>query len=136
MLHIPGGDGLELKHRRAAEDSVEHAEIGVLGRGGDERDAPVLYKLQQRLLLLFVEILYLVEIEKHAAGGEEGVKLIDDLFYIGDARGRRVELAQRAVGALGDDARDGGLARPGGAVEYHVWYLAALDDAAEHTVFA
>lgn len=45
LLHILGGDGLELKHRRSAENSVEHAEIGVLCCGGDERDAPVLNKL-------------------------------------------------------------------------------------------
>ena len=117
----------------SAQNRVEHAEIRVLGRGGDERDAPVLDEFQQRLLLLFVEILDLIEIQQHAAGGEHGVQLRDYLLDVGDTGGRRVELAQTAVSALGDDARDGGFPRAGGAVEYHVWYLPALDDTPQHT---
>ena len=129
-------NGLELEHRRAAEDSAEHAEIGVFRRRGDERDAPVLDKLQQRLLLLFVEILDLVKIQQHSAGSQQRVKLGDDLFYVGKPGGRCVQLAQGAVGFFRDDARNGGLARARGAVEDHVRDAAAFDDAAQQAALA
>ena len=127
-------DGLELKHRGAAENGVKHAEIGVFRGGGDEGDPPVLDKFQQGLLLFFVEILDLVQIEQHAAGGQHGVKLGDDLLDVGNAGGGGVELSQGAVGALGDNAGHGGLAGAGGAVEDHVGDLPALHNAAQHPV--
>ena len=136
LLHILGGDGLELKHRRSAENSVEHAEIGVFRRRGDERDAPVLDKFQQRLLLLFIEILDLVEIQQHAAGSQQCVKLGDDLFYVGKSGGRCVQFAQGAVGFFCDDARNGSLARARGTVENHVRDAAAFNDAAQQAALA
>ena len=59
---VLGRNGLELKDGRAAQNRVEHREVGVFGRGGDERDAPVLDEFQKGLLLLFVEVLDLVEV--------------------------------------------------------------------------
>ena len=86
--------------------------------------------------MFLVEILYLVQVQQHASRGEEGVQLVDYLFDVGDAGGGGVELAQRAVGALGDYPGHGGLAGAGGAVEYHVGYLAAVHYAPEHAVFS
>ena len=63
LFYIFGRDSLELKHRRAAEDRVENSEIGVFGGGGNQRDAPVLNKLQEGLLLFLIEILDLVQIQ-------------------------------------------------------------------------
>ena len=79
------------------------------------------------MLLLFVEILYLVEVQQHAAGGQQRVELGDDLLYIGKPGGRRVQLAQGAVRFFGDNACDGGLSRARRTVEYHVGYAAAFD---------
>ena len=79
---LGGGYGLELEHGAAGEQRVIDVEKRVLGGGGDERDAAVLYELEEALLLLFVEVLYLVEVEQHAAGREQGVELGDDVLYI------------------------------------------------------
>ena len=79
---LGGGHGLELEHGAAREQGVVDVEIGVLGGGGDERYAAVLDELEEALLLLFVEVLYLVEVEQHAAGGEHGVELGDDGLYV------------------------------------------------------
>ena len=135
-LYILGRDGLELEDGRTAEDGVEDGEVGVFGGGGDERDASVLDKLQKGLLLLFIEILDLVEVQKHAARCEEGVQLVDDLLDVGDARGGGVELSEGAVGALRDDAGYCCFARARGAVEDHVRDLPALHDAAQKPALA
>ena len=65
-LHVARGDRLELKHRAAREDGVVYIEVRVLRCGRNERDRAVLDKLQQALLLLFIEVLDLVEIQKNA----------------------------------------------------------------------
>ena len=85
-LDLVCGDMLELEHCRAAQNCVEHAEIGVFRRGCDERYPAVLDELQQRLLLLFVEVLYLVKIQQHAARGKERVEL---RYYRLDIRNTR-----------------------------------------------
>ena len=71
------------------------------------------YELKKALLLLFVEILDLVQINQRAIGGEEGVQLVDDGLDIRDARSRGVQVIQLAVGLLYDDGRDRGLAHAG-----------------------
>ena len=136
LFYILRRNGLEFKHRGAAEDRVENSEIGVFSGGGNQRDAPVLNKLQEGLLLFLIKILDLVQIQKDAAGGEKGVQLIDDLLDIGDASRGGVELSERAVRALGDDAGDRSLARTRGAVEDHIRDLAAVHDAAQKPALA
>ena len=63
LLHIRRLHRLELEHRRAAEYRVVHVKIRVFGGGGNEGDPPVLNMFQQALLLLFVEILDLVQVQ-------------------------------------------------------------------------
>ena len=135
-LHVPRLDGLELKHRAAAQDRVVDVKIGVLGRGGDQRHLAGLDEFQQALLLLFVEILDLVQIHERAVRRKEGVQLVDDRLDIRDARGGGVEVVQLAVGLLCDDGRDRGLAHAGRAVKNQVRDVAALDHAAQQAVFA
>ena len=136
LFHLGGRHLLELKHRAAAEHRVIDIEIRVFRRGGDDRDAAVLHELQQRLLLLFVKILDLIEIQQHAAGREHGIELGNDIANVRNARGRGVQAAQGAVRAGRDDARDRGLAGAGRAVKHHVRDLPGLYDAAEHPVRA
>ena len=92
--------------------------------------------LQQRLLLLLVEILYLVQIEQHAVGGQHGIKAVYNGLDVAYPGGSGVELMQAALCLFSYDIGHGGLAHAGWAVEYHIRYLAAFDDAAQHTVFA
>ena len=125
---------LELEHRAAAEHCVVDVEIRVFRRGGDDRDAAVLHEFEQRLLLLFVEILDLVKIQQHAAGREHGVELRDDIADVRNARSRCVQAAQGAVRAGSDDARDRGLSGAGRAVKHHIRDLAGRNDAPEHPV--
>ena len=136
FAHVGRGEGAELEHCASAEDGVEHAEIRVLRGGGDEGDAAVFDEIEEGLLLLLVEVLDLVQIEQHALRREEGIELVDDGLYIRDAGGGGVQAAQRPVRPLGDDPRDGGLARAGGSVEDHIGYASAVRDAAQHTVRA
>ena len=136
LLRLLGGDGLELKDRGAAQNGVEHAEIGVFRGGSDQRDASVFNEFQQRLLLFFVEILDLVQIQQHTSGGQQRIQLVDDALDVRDSGGGGVELAQAPVGSLGDDARHRGLSGAGGAVKNHIGDLAALHDAAQQTVGA
>ena len=83
--------------------------------------------LKQRLLLLFVEILYLVEKEQNTVAGNEGVELGDYLLDIARARRRAVQAHEVAVGLLCDYARQSGLADTGRAVKDHVRQLAGFD---------
>ena len=122
----------ELKHGGAGEDRVVDIEIGVLGGGGDQRDLSIFDEFQQRLLLLFGEILDLVEIQQRAARRQEGVELADNLLDIGQAGRRGVQLIQRPLG-LGCNR---GFPRAGRAVKDQVRDIAGLHDPAQKPLFA
>ena len=131
-----GGDGLELKDRAPAEEGGVDVEIGVLRGGGDEGDGPVLHKLQEGLLLLLVEVLDLVQVQQHAAGGHHGPHIPDDVLDVLEGGGGGVELVEGAVGPLGNDVGDGGLPGTGGAVEDHVGVGPLLNEPAQQGVGA
>ena len=131
-----GGDGLELKDRAPAEEGGVDVEIGVLRGGGDEGDGPVLHKLQEGLLLLFVEVLDLVQVQQHAAGGHHGPHIPDDVLDVLEGGGGGVELVEGAVGSLGDDVGDGSLPGTGGAVEDHIGVGPLLNEPAQQGVGA
>ena len=54
----------KFKNGRTAEYGTVNIKIRVLSGGGDQGDPPVFDMLQQGLLLLFIEILDLVEIQE------------------------------------------------------------------------
>ena len=66
------------KDSTAREHSVVYIEVGVFGGGGDQRDGAVLDELEKALLLLFVEVLDLVEVEQDAVGRHQRADLVDD----------------------------------------------------------
>ena len=66
--HICRGDGFELKHRAPAEHCRINIKIRVLRGAGDQGDLAVFYVFQQGLLLAFVKILDLVQIQQYAVG--------------------------------------------------------------------
>ena len=128
--------GLELKDRGARQNGVIDIEIRVFRRGRDQRDLAVFDVFQQRLLLLFVEILDLVEIQQHAVRREERVQLGVDLLNVGGGRRGCVELAQLPLCFLRDQVRDRCLARAGRPVEDEIRHASGFDDTAQQAVFA
>ena len=128
--------GLEFKHRRARQDSIIDIEIRIFRRGRNERDLAVFDVFQQRLLLLFVEILDLVQIQQHAVRREKRVELGVDLLDVGRGRGRRVELAQLSLCFLCNQVRNRRLARAGGPIKNHIRHSAAFNDPAQQPVFS
>ena len=126
--YLLGLDGLELKDRGTAENRVIYIKIRILGGGCDQRDAAVFDILEQRLLLLLVEILDLVEIEQDAVEPFKGIELCDDRLDIGSGSGGAVELFEGFVCLFRDIGRERRLADARGTVEYQIGNRAALDD--------
>ena len=110
----------ELKHRRPAQNRPEHAEIRVLGSRSNQCDAPILNKLQQTLLLLFVKVLNLIQVKQHPAGGQQRIQFLNDALDVGNPCGCGVELSQASLRTLGNDA--GNRSFPGSRrpVEDHI----------------
>jgi len=122
--------GLEFKHRRARQDSVVDIEIRVFRRRCNECDLAVFNILQQRLLLFFVEILDLVQIQQYAVRREERVQLGINLLNVSGGRGRCVEFAQLPLRFFRNQICNGRLACAGRTVEDHIRNRTALNDAA------
>ena len=131
---VGSGHGLEFKHRAPAEQGGIDVKVGIFGGGGDQGNRPVLHKFQQGLLLLFVEVLDLVQIQQHAARRQQRPHVPDDALHILKGGGGGVELVQRAVGPFGDDVGNGGLPGPGGTVKDHVGVCALLNEPAQQGV--
>ena len=129
-------DRAELEDRRAREDGIVDIEIRVLRRGGNQGDLPVFDILQQRLLLLFVEILDLVEVQQHAVRREERVELGVDLPDVRRRGRRRVEPEQLPPRLRGDQVGHRGLSGAGRAVENQVRDFLRFDDPAQKAVRA
>ena len=123
---------LELEDRGPGEEGAVDVEIGVLRSGGDEGQLTVLHELQQGLLLLLVEVLDLIQVQKDAAGGQEGPHVGDDVLDVLEGGCGGVEPVEGLVGALGDEVRHRGLAGTRRAVEDHVHRGAALNETAQH----
>ena len=83
LFHLLGRDGLELKNGGAAQNGVIDIKVGVLSSGGDEGDASVLDVFQKGLLLFFVEVLDLVQIEQHAVVADDGIQFVHDGLDVG-----------------------------------------------------
>ena len=75
--------GLELKHCGAAQNGVIYVKIGVFRCGSDQRDAAVFDELQERLLLLLVEILDLIKVQQNAVYRLQRVYLCHHVANIG-----------------------------------------------------
>ncbi len=89
--NLLGRDRFELKDGGAGEDGIENGEVGVLRGGSDDGDLAVLHELQQGLLLLFIEILDLIQVEQHPVGRQQGVNISDDLPNVRNGGGGGVE---------------------------------------------
>ena len=124
---------LELKHRAAAQNRVKHVKIRIFCRGCNERNAAVLDELQQGLLLFFVKILNLVQINQRAVRRHQRAQLVKNLFDVRDGRGRCIEPIQLALGLCRDNRGNRRFSHTGRTVKNHVWNVAALDNPAQQT---
>ena len=88
------------------------------------------------MLLFFVEILDLVQIEQHPLGRKKGVQLIHNGFDIAEGSGGGIEPVELPVGLTGDDAGQSGFSHAGGAVEDHIGNVPIFNEAAKNTVGA
>ncbi len=131
-----GRDGPEFKHRRARQNGVVDVEIGIFRGGGDQRHLAVFDGLQQGLLLLLRKILDLVQVEKHAVGCHQRIRLSQDLPDLSGGSICRVELVERAVRLGRNDTGHSGLSHTGGTVKDQVRDPAGLDDPPEHLSLA
>ena len=132
LLHVGGGQGFELEHRAPGQQCIIDVEIRVLGGGCNEGDRAVLDALQQALLLLFVQVLDLVQIQQDAARPRQRADVLEHRLDVAGAAGSAVELVQSHAAVLCDDAGHCGLAGTGRAVEDHVGDAAALNGTAKH----
>ena len=126
-------DGFELKYAAAGKQRVVHIEKRIFRGGSDEGQGSVLHKFQQALLLLFVEILDLIQIQQDAAGGQQRPHIRNDVLHVLQGRRGGVQTVQRLVGPFRDNVGHGGLAGAGGTVEHHVGVGPGVDQAAQNT---
>ena len=124
---------LEFKHRAAGQQGAVHVKIGILRGGGDQRQLAVLHEFQQALLLLFIEILNLIQIQQHPARGQQSPNVGHDVLYILQGRRGGVQTVQGLVGLFRDDIGNGGLAGAGGTVEHHIGVGPALNQPSEYS---
>ena len=132
LFHVRRRQRLELKHSAPGQQRIIDVEIGVFGGGGNEGHRAVLDALQQALLLLFVQVLDLIQIQQDAPCPCQCADVLQHCLDIPGAAGGAVELMQGHAAVLGNDPRHGGLAGAGGSVEDHIGNVPAFDGAPEH----
>ena len=125
---------LELKHGGAAQNGVEHVEIGIFRGGGNQGDLAVFNVLKQGLLLLFIEGLNFIQVQQHPVGCQKGVQLGHNFLNVRRGGSGGVELVQGAVGLLCDDVGHGSFSRAAGAVEDHVGNIPGINEPPQHGV--
>lgn len=127
---------LEHEHAAPREERAVDLERGVLGRGPDEDDAPLLHEGQEGVLLRLVEAVDLVDEDD---GPESGLAPflalahhVADLLYA--ARDRR-EVDEFGLRHPRDDPGKRGLPGPGRPPENHGGDAVALDELPENHAF-
>ena len=133
-LHIRCRQSLELEHRAPGQQRIINVEVRIFGGGCNQRHRAVLNAFQQALLLLFVQILDLVQIQQDAARSRQRTDVLEHRLDVPCAAGCAVQLVQCHTAVFCNDAGHGGLARAGWAIEDHIGDTPALDGTAEHPV--
>ena len=132
-LHIRCRQRFEFKYRAAGQQCIIDVKIRVFRSRGNEGDCAVFNTFQQALLLLFVQVLDLIQIEQDASRPGQGADVFQHGLDIPRPAGSTIELMQGHAAVLSDNAGHRGFARAGGAIKNHVGDLAALDGAAENS---
>ena len=96
----------------------------------------VLKIFKEALLLLFIKVLYFVEIKQYAVLAEHSLGLSRHRLHVRKRRSCGVKTSQLHAGVFGKDCGAGGLTRAGRAVEYHRRQSSGLRDPSEDAVFS
>ena len=100
---------------------------------GDQSNSAVLDVLKKSLLLLSVEILYLVDIEKYAPCAENIVGAVQNILDVGKRRGSGIEPVKDHSRFPRDYFGGGGLSRAGRSKEYHIGYSSRRENSANYS---
>ena len=131
-LHIRRRKRFELKHRAAGQQRIINVEVWIFGGGCNERHRAVLNAFQQALLLFFVQVLDLVQIQQDASRTCQRADILEHRLDVPGAAGSAIELMQRHTAVFCNDACHRRFSGTGRAVEDHVRDASALDGTAEH----
>ncbi len=88
------------------------------------------------MLLLFIEILDLVQIQEDPLRGQQGPHLGDHILHIRQRRIGGIEPMEGPVGPSGNDIGHRGLSGAGGTIENQIGDGPSLNDAAQESAFA
>ena len=88
------------------------------------------------MLLLFVEVLDLIQIEQDAIISGKRIQFADDRLDIRNGNGRPIEFVQFFVCTFCNNAGDCGFADTGRPVKNQVWDVARFNNAAQDLAFA
>ena len=118
----------EHEHPAAGEQRAVQAETRVLGRRADQRHRPALHMREERVLLSPIEPMDLVA-EKHRPPSHDQprFRLLDDLPDPRHPFGHRAEPHELALGVLGNQPGQRGLAGPRRAPQDGAAKIAAPD---------
>ena len=86
------------------------------------------------MLLFFIEVLDLIEVQHHAVHGVKAAQLGDEGFDIPGGGGGAVQAVQLFARPCRNNAGSGGFTHAGGPVEDEIGQGAALGDAAQQAV--
>ena len=127
----------EDQHLAAREERGIQFEARVLGRRADERDRAVLDIRQEAVLLRAVEAVDLVHEQQGAlTGAGGGARFGEHLFQVGDAREDSGNSDEAHADSIGEQPRDGGLARARRPPQDHRGELAGGDHSSDRAVGA
>ena len=111
---------LKFEHSRTAQNGRIHIKIGVFCGGSNQSDTPVLNEFQKSLLLLFIEILNLIQIQHHPLRCQQSPHIRGDGLDVRQRGGGGVQAVERPVHLGGGDLRHRGLSRAGGTVKNQI----------------
>ena len=117
FLHLCRFHGFKLKYRTAAENGVVDVEIRVFGGRGNEGNGAVLDVFQQCLLLFFIQVLDLIQIQHHTAHGVKAAQFGNKRLDIPGRGGCAIETVELFAGARRNDARGSGFPHAGRPVK-------------------
>ncbi len=124
-------NGFKLKYCRTAQDCAVNIKIGVFCCGSNQCNGTVFDKFQQCLLLFFIKILDLIQIQKNAVRRFKRAEPTDNLVDIRRGSRSSVHLIKSSFCPVGNEGRQRGLPHAGGPVKDHIGNIARLNNFSE-----
>ena len=122
-------DGFKLKDSASGDDSVINIKIWIFCGGSNQGNLSIFQKFQKGLLLLFVEILDLIQIQNNTVHPFKGIQRRDDFLKVSGAGSGAVELIQLFASLLCNDAGNGSFAGSRRTVKNQIGCMTGLSNA-------